>query len=321
MDEVEIEVFRADTRASRGITAEHIATLAEGYDGKNPVPITIGHPTTDSPAYGEVSAFRAAGNSLFATLKNVGQEIVDGIKGGKLLNRSIAFFSPTDKANPTPGKLAPRHLGFLGGAAPGIPNMPRLDKALSFSADGDTLEISGDPADAVIFEAAPTPVHTIQEAPKEPQKMDPTAEQIAEDKRLKEEATRLENERTAFAAERAEARKAGNKAIVDGLVASGKVLPAQADRLATVFNALDAEPLEFAAGEAKKSPAAELAELLGGAIKLVPVDEGRRTPGTQFNADEVKNDPNAITREARKLMEADKSLSFEAAVEQVTTAA
>jgi hypothetical protein len=195
--------------------------------------------------------------------------------------------------------------------------MPRLDKALAFAADGNTLEVSGDPAPAIVFEATPTPViHFQAEEPKTvPPENDktPTAEELAD------RAKKLQDQETAFAARQDEARKASNGAIVDGLVSAGKVLPATADRLKTVFNALADEPLEFAAGEAKKSPAAELAALLGGAIKLVPVDEGKTSPGGTFDAKDVAADPDKITAAAKALQKDNPSLSFEAAVERVST--
>lgn len=313
MNEVEIEVFRADTRASRGITATMIADLASGYDGSNPVPIVIGHPKTDSPAHGDISAFRADGNSLFAKLRDVGQAVVDGIKSKSILNRSMAFFSPDHEANPTPGKLAPRHLGFLGGSAPGIPGMARLDtSALAFSADGETLEVDGDPAEAVLFEPTPTPIFTAHDD-KEPAIMPDvkTAEQIEADR------VQLANDRAAFAAEVKTNRETANATIVDGLVAAGKVLPANADDLKTVFNALDPAPLEFSAKDGAKSPAAALASILSTGVKLVPVDEDRRSPTGEFTATDTK-DAKSITAAAKALQAKDASLSFEAAVELAT---
>lgn len=313
MDEIEIEVFRAETKASRGITSAQIAELATGYDAANPVPICIGHPKSDTPAHGVISSFRADGNTLFATLKDVGSEIIDGIKGSKLLNRSMAFFSPNHEANPTPGKLAPRHLGFLGGSAPGIPGLKNLKAALSFSADGETLEIDGAPAPAIIFEAEPTPVFSVQP---EEHNVDP-AEQAAADLKARED--KLAADQLAFAATVTATRATANAAIVDGLVAGGKLLPKDADRAKLIFGALDAEPLEFEAGKEKRSASAELASLLSGGVKLAPVDEKRTSPAGEFSASDVDaSDPKAIDSAARKLMADDSGLTFEAAVERVT---
>ncbi len=314
MIETEIEVFRADTKASRGITADMIADLATGYDGSNPVACCIGHPKNDSPALGEVAAFRADGNKLFATIRNVKAALVDGIKDGSILNRSMAFFSPDHEANPTPGKLAPRHLGFLGASAPGIPGMTKLSKALSFAADGETLEIDGDPAAALLFEPKPTEIFTAHDD-KEPVNMDPATKTEAD---LQADRDALAADRLAFAAEQRTARESSNATLVDGLVASGKLLPANAEDMKTVFNAIDPAPLEFSAKDGAKSPVAALAAILSTGVKLVPVDEGRQSPTGEFNADDKPKDADAITAAARAAITANPSLSFEAAVELVT---
>jgi hypothetical protein len=318
-EEVEIEVFRADPRASRGITADILAGIATEFDGNgDPVPICIGHPTSNAPGYGEIKAFRAEGPSLFATLAGKFDKIVEGVKDGSILNRSMAFWPAGHSSNPKPGRIWPRHLGFLGASTPGIPNMPRLDKALAFSADDDNIETIGDPAPAVIEDAPPTPVLHFQSRQEPTPMAEPTAEEIAESRR------KLEADQLAFAASQRTARETANASTVDALVAGGKLLPAHRDRTLFVFNALGStdhedKALEFDAGDGKKlSPASALADLLGGAVKLVPVNEGRRAPSTEFNADEVKGDDKKITAAARKLMESDKTLTFEAAVEAVT---
>lgn len=318
MDEIELEVFRADTRASRGITSADIAEAASIYDPANaPAGICLGHPKSDTPAFGRVKSFRADGASLFATIP-VQPELIDGVKKETLLNRSLAFFSRNHEANPRPGKLYPRHLGFLGASAPGIPGMKPLIKALAFTAEDDGgIEVIGEPAEAVIFEPAPTPVFIARESTVEPK---PAAEPTAD--QLKADREQLEKDRLAFEAEQSKAHETANAGIVDGLVAGGKLLPKDRDNVLLVFNALDPAPLEFTAtdGKAKDtlSPAAALGRLLGTGVKLVPVDEGRTSPSAEFKAGGEKDDPKAIEREARKLMTADSTLSFEAAVEQVT---
>lgn len=316
MDEVELEIFRADTRASRGITASDIAEAAASYDPETaPAALCKGHPASDTPAFGTIKSLRADGSTLFATFP-VKPELVEEVKAERLLNRSAAFFPRNHEANPKPGKFYFRHLGFLGASAPGIPGMAPLKKALAFDADGH-LEATEAPADAWIEPADPTPVISFR-AKEEPRTVERTPEQIAEDERLAAERTRLEEAQNAFNARVEEARKASNASLVDGLVASGKVLPKDAPRLKLVFNAIADEPLEFAAGEDKKSPAAELAAILGGAVKLVPVDEDRKSPSQQFTATDLKSDPDKIGAAARKLVEAEPGLTFEAAVERVS---
>lgn len=313
MKEVELEVFRADVKASRGITSADIAEAASAYDpDKAPAAICIGHPKSDTPAYGIIAKLRAEGPRLFATLKDVKDKVVEGIKKGDLINRSMAFFPKDHESNPVPGTLYARHLGFLGASAAGIPGLSNIKKALAFSAD-DELEVDGDPAPAVMFEASrePTPIFTVTEESTVAEEK--TAEQIAADRK------KLDEDLKAFEAQRDSARKDGNKSLVEGLVTSGRVTPAEAERLTPIFNALDAEPLEFEAGKEKRSPAAELASLFAGRKPVVDTSGERLSPDNKFEASgDIKKDAGTIDSEARKLMETNKSLTFEAAVAQVT---
>lgn len=319
-DEIEIEVFRADTRASRGISAADIAAVAEFDCDANPVPCVIGHPKSDSPAEGQIIAFRADGNKLFAKLKGLSDTLVDKLRTKKLLNRSMAFFGPDHEANPTPGKLAPRHLGFLGGSAPGIPGMTRLSEAFAFDAD-DNLEVDGDPAEAIIFEAPATPVITVQE---EAQTMEETPEQkAAREAREREFAAREEKlaaDEAAFAARETASREAANKSRVSALVTAGRVLPADAPALELVFNALNTDELTFSADD-KGIAADKLAAILAKGPQLVDTSGKAISPtgSPKFAATgDAGKDSATITAAARALMKEDATLTFEAAVERVS---
>lgn len=316
----EIEVFRVGGAASRGITADHIAQVATFDCEANPLPICFGHPKSDTPAAGVISKLRAAGNSLFATILPT-DKAVEGIKAGEWINRSFAFFDPTHEANPRPGQWSPRHLGLLGGAAPGIPGMGSLQKALAFDAAEDILLIDGDPADAVVFAGAATNVVFVSTVENEPMPL--TAEEQARidaaDKALADLKAREDafaaREQAAAAAART-AFEAGNSTSVDALVAAGKVLPAEAADLKAVFNALDADVFEFSATD-KQTPGAKLAAFLSNAIgKRVPIDE-RRSPTDEFDAGE-RDDAATIDAKARKLMAERPGLTFGAAVEEVS---
>lgn len=325
MDEIEIEVFRADTRASRGITANDIADVAAFDCSANPIGCVVGHPKNDSPAEGTITGFRAEGSSLFAKVAGLSANIVEGIKAKKLLNRSMAFFAPDHSANPTPGKLAPRHLGFLGAAAPGIPGMTPLADAFSFSAEGD-LVIEGDPAEAIIFTAPATPVITLQEerpamTDEEKRALEAREAQAAADAKANEdERNRLAAERAEFAAKAETSRKSANKVRVNGLVTAGKVLPADAPSLEMVFNALDDGELEFAADD-KGSAADKLVAILSkGAVgpkreRTSPT--GEKTLNFEATGDLARDAKSAETA-ARELMKEDSTLTFSAALARAT---
>lgn len=144
--EIEIEVFRVGP-ASRGITECDLDQVVSTYDADAaPAPLVIGHPQHDKPAHGVITKVRRAGAKLYATLRDISQDAVNGVAEGRYLNRSIAFWHPTHEANPTPGRWNVRHLGLLGAASPGIPNMSRL----AFTADGAAI-VGSSPADPAIY--------------------------------------------------------------------------------------------------------------------------------------------------------------------------
>lgn len=291
---MEIEVFRADSAAAAaaGITAADLADVAAFDCAANPIPYVLGHPSTDKPALGPIRSFRAEGATLIADVDEKAKGfrgLVQSIKDGTILNRSMAFFSKSHPSNPTPGKLAPKHLGFLGSAAPGIPGMPALVKSLAF-AEGDEIEVIADAAAAVVFDAPPTEVIHFSDKPKESNVAELTPEQLAEQAAtLKRERDEHDAAVKAFAAEQKARREADNAATVERLVTEAKVLPADKDDLVAAFNAIDGgEVIAFASDATKKaSPVSIIAGIIAKGGKVAPVDEGQHSPsgaGPQFSA-------------------------------------
>lgn len=281
MDEVEVEAFRADTRASKGLTAAHIAEAASLYDGaSNPAPLVFGHPTHDSPALGVISGARADGGKLFLKLRNIAEGVVTAVRERRILNRSVAFWAPDHPSNPHPGKYTIRHLGLLGGMAPAIPGMTPL----RFSADDSALEPDGEedhpPEAALVFraDAGTSVIDVIEPRPEEEPSTMPTAEELtaanARADAAEAEAARLrtaeETRQREFAAAEVTRRKTEDGATVDALVTAGQVLPTEAADLKTLFEALPTEALAFSAGQSE--PRAALTTFL----KALP----KRAPGT-----------------------------------------
>jgi hypothetical protein len=318
---MEIEAFRAGTKASQGVTSDDLAECARIYDAdKAPAPLVFGHPKSDSPALGLIASARAEGNKLFLKLANVADEVVKGVKERRILGRSVAFWHPNHPSNPNPGKLSLRHLGLLAGQAPAIPNMP----ALRFSADESELESDEPPAPAVIFEAevaeAPTPVATVSEpapAPKKDETMK-TAEELqaeltaanaaretaeAEAKTLREAEEKRAKE---FAAAETARRATEDKAVLDKAVEDGKVLPAERDDLAKIFEALPTQALVFAAGE--QEPRVALAAFVAALPKRAPVGDKPTVPATfEFDADKAaREEKEALAERNTRLQNAHK---------------
>ena len=124
-----IEVFRAGsftdmTGSKQTITAESLAQIAGNYDPENhPAPVVIGHPETDAPAFGWVDQLYVEGDVLKATIREAAPEFVDMVKAGRYKRVSISLFLPSSTANPVPGEMYVRHVGFLGAQAPAVPGL------------------------------------------------------------------------------------------------------------------------------------------------------------------------------------------------------
>lgn len=88
-------------------------------------PIVVGHPKSNAPAFGWVSALKKAGNTLYAKIKDVAPEFENLVKKGLFKKRSASFYND--------GTL--RHVGFLGAMPPAIKGLADL----KFNEGGETM--------------------------------------------------------------------------------------------------------------------------------------------------------------------------------------
>jgi cation transport regulator ChaB len=92
-------------------TLDDLKEIASLYDFKTqPAPIVIGHPETDSPAYGWIEALKIEGEKLLAKPVQLVEEFVDWVKRGLYKKISVAIYPD----------LMLKHVGFLGGVAPAV---------------------------------------------------------------------------------------------------------------------------------------------------------------------------------------------------------
>lgn len=106
------------------ITEGELQRIAANYDAENaPAPIVIGHPATDAPAYGWVDRLYVDGGKLMATIKDVVAQFAELVKEGRYKKVSISLHLPESTANPKPGEVYLKHVGFLGAAAPAVPGL------------------------------------------------------------------------------------------------------------------------------------------------------------------------------------------------------
>ena len=113
-----IEVFRAGDYGDRGRwTAQDLDRLVAAYDTRlQPAPVVVGHPKTDSPAYGWVARLRRAGQSLWAQLEKVDKGFESLLRDGRFRQRSVALYRHFAPA----GGPYLRHIGFLGAQPPAV---------------------------------------------------------------------------------------------------------------------------------------------------------------------------------------------------------
>lgn len=130
-----------------GVTKEIIEGLADSYSKSSQrAPVVIGHPKTNSPAYGWVVNLSVQDGGLYGDL-DLTEQFYDAVKNKFYSERSVAYY------NSKPYRL--RHLGFLGGDAPAIKELEALnfnDSEEEFQCIAMTLEnVSEKPADLTSF--------------------------------------------------------------------------------------------------------------------------------------------------------------------------
>ncbi len=131
---IRVEVFRAGTwtdssGATRHWSVEDIEEIARRYNSQDEheAPVVVGHPRTDSPAYGWVKRLERVGRSLWAEIEPTVGEFVDWVRRGLYRKVSVALY----------GDNLLRHVGFLGGTPPAVKGLSPVELA---GGEGDYAE-------------------------------------------------------------------------------------------------------------------------------------------------------------------------------------
>jgi hypothetical protein len=96
-------------------TTEMLDKIIKMNTGRE-VPLAIGHPKTDSPAWGWASEFKRVGDLLFAKAKDLVPQFDEWLRQKRYKERSVAL-------NPD---MTLRHIGFLGAMPPAVDGLPVL---------------------------------------------------------------------------------------------------------------------------------------------------------------------------------------------------
>lgn len=259
-----IEVFRAGSYPQGTFTEEDLREIAETYDPSwHEAPAVVGHPKTDDPAYGWVSAVRSEGGRLFVKFRQVVPEFAEAVRRGLYKKVSVALSRVIGK-----GRWYLKHVGFLGAAAPQVRGLAPV----TFIADeGDAvLEVSFGKEDAMDVEKLKKELEEARGRIKELE---------AKEAAFAEKEKELEKARAREAELQHKLRRQQIEHKVDELVKDGKLAPCFVEMGIVDFmvGLEDAPEVEFTDGEGKvkekKSPARWFEEFLGKLPQVVDFRE------------------------------------------------
>ncbi|PTV94027.1 hypothetical protein C8J27_11078 [Rhodobacter aestuarii] len=310
-----IEVFRPGTftpMAGDPITysAGDLRAIADAYDPETaPAPIVVGHPETDAPAYGWIKSFHydQQADRLVAELHEIEPQFAELVKGGRFKKVSMSFFSPGQPHNPVPGTWYPKHVGFLGAAAPAVSGLRNAQFAgvadavftASFGAHGfeETASVLRTLRDFLIekfgmedadkalppyrlewlgemeLPAMPEPSAFAEQTPLplKPEKDPPMSQP---DPAFAAREADLAAREKAIAAREAKTAHDENAAFAEALVTDGKLLPASKDQTVAVLDALPkGATVAFAEGGQQVDLAKALRDILSAQPKIVQFGE------------------------------------------------
>ena len=119
-----LEIFKVGKHtSSNGVAKDYslddLNSIIQNHT--EPTPIVVGHPKTNSPAFGWIKNLFLKGESLFAEAFDLVPEFLDLVKQKIYKNRSVSLKQNED------GTLSLNHVGFLGGALPAVKGLQELN--------------------------------------------------------------------------------------------------------------------------------------------------------------------------------------------------
>lgn len=277
------EIFRAGDYGGKGTyTRADLDSMVANFDKDDRVPIVLGHPEADAPAWGWLSGLRRVGDVLQGCEVDMQPDFVRARDEQRFRNRSVRI------ARTAQGPKV-LHLGYLGATLPEVSGLSQA--VFSSASSGESIDFT------LVHRPEPGAV------PKpEQQQTDDGAETMDDKKRIEQLEADLAAEKQARADDArqraqldAERRKADFSAFVHGeMVAKGRLPKARAEEAVAFLCSLPADEhadFSWGEGEDKKSstsagwfmdfvramPEAEfLRELPGGADRTPDADTGVR---------------------------------------------
>ena len=351
-----IAIFRPGKHAPE-VTAADAKRAAESYNpAVQEAPVVIGHPTSNKPAWGWVEKLDFKNGTLYATLKHVHKGFAAAVRSGRYPKMSASFYRPNAPANPAPGGLSFRHLGFLGAAIPAVPGLPKVnfserdkdDDAIvvefSVDDDGDVVDLEASMKDdeqlSDEFEHLKNRLDQLEANNMNKDKSTKSANTGSDDVSLAEReaaASKLEaelNQRKAELDKREEEQaRQGHSDFVEKLHKAGVVLPRHKDGMIDFMCGLDADQvINFTSADSKTGKPADgsaleflkdFLEALPPSINYEEVAKAEEPGGgnvINFSVPagvQVDGKNLDLDKKARGLMAKNSKLSYEQAVLQV----
>ncbi len=223
------EIFRAGDYGAKGsYTEADLDKMVTNFNGSDQVPIVVGHPKTDSPAWGWLDGVKRIGETLFGKVGELHQDFAKALAENKFRNRSVRIV----KTSAGPKLL---HLGFLGAVLPQVEGL----KTAAFSEDGER-------SDYAFNLAEPVPENKPKEGEME---KDEQIKQLQADLAAEKAARATEKSATEEAAKKT--RQAEFSVFVDNeMIAKGKLPKEQKDEVIGFMTSMPAGgTADFSVGE------------------------------------------------------------------------
>lgn len=258
------EIFKAGDYGPKGKYSQaDLDKMVANFNASDQVPIVVGHPQTDSPAWGWLAEVKRVGSVLMARVGELHKDFAAALAENKFRNRSVRIARTA-----TGPKLL--HLGFLGAV---LPQVEGLKQSPTFAGDGDLVDYGFD------LPGQPGAVDKNKEN-------DMTDEEIAklqadlkkaQDDLALEKAAREKEQETAGKMEE-EAKTAAFAAWVDTeMVATGKLPAAGKDEVVAFMGSLPAgDAADFSVAVDGATKTYNPVEWFKGFVKALPTAEFTR---------------------------------------------
>lgn len=254
------EIFRAGDYGDKGTYTEtDLDGMIASFNTEDQVPIVVGHPQTDSPAWGWLAELKRSGSVLMGRIGELHRDFAQALSEGKFRNRSVRIV----RTESGPKLL---HLGFLGAI---LPHVEGLKQTAQFAGDGECADFR--------FELPGNRRHDGKE------------EEMDKDEQIKKLQDDLAAEKAARAQERQDAEKAATEAkkaefarfVETEMVAKGKLPQARKDEVVGFMMSLPAgESADFSYGSEGETRKAQPAVWFQDFVKALPAAEfTRELPG------------------------------------------